>query len=72
MVDLHQSVGGRTGNGYCFIVFVCFFAMCFWSFLFSCPLGIVVILSVFFSLFSFCLVALSRSYWCIEIVMSMG
>ena len=55
MVDLHQGVGGRGGGGdRGWISYsVCLHLWhCFWSFVLSCPLGMVVILSV--SLFFLC------------------
>ena len=74
VVDLYQGVDGGTGGGYYVIVFfICAFA--FWS-LMSCLFfkrvehdSCCVCFFVYY-LFSLSLVPLTRSYWGIEIVVS--
>ena len=76
LVDSYQSVGGRIGGGYYLIVFFIFIcAFVFWS-LMSCLFfkwvehdSCCVCFFVYY-LFSLSLVPLTRSYWGIEIVVS--
>ena len=69
MVDSYQGEGGGTGSGYYLIV--CLFV--FLSFGLSCPVSFLehdtccVCFFVYY-LLSLSLVPLSRSYWCIQIV----
>ena len=75
MVDLYQGVGGGTEGGYYLIV--CFFYL-FLLFVLSCPVSFFksvehdsccVCFFVYY-LFSLSPVPLTRSYWGIEIVLS--
>ena len=83
VVDLEQGVGGETGSGYYLVVFVVvvfvIFSLVLLFFVLSCLLslclkwlehdGSCVCFFVFY-FFSLSLVPLTRSYWCIEVVVS--
>ena len=73
MIDSYQGVGGGTGGGY--YLRVCFFLLALLFFVLSCPISFFksleydsccVCFRVYY-LFSF---PLTRSYWVIEIVVS--